>query len=85
MTMKKVKLPDPVKRGDKLIEEITLRQPAAGALRGLETVSVLRMDFVSHQTLIPRICSELTKDDIANMTPKTLLAVQTEIVDFFVD
>ncbi|MGL4755181.1 MAG: phage tail assembly protein [Aeromonadaceae bacterium] len=83
--MKKVKLPEPVKRGDKLIEEITLREPVAGTLRGLETVAVLRMDYAAHQTLIPRICPDLTKDDIANMSPKTLLAVQSEVVGFFVD
>lgn len=83
--MKSVKLPDPVKRGDTEIAEIQLRQPKAGELRGLEVVALLRMDFTSHQTLIPRICPMLTKDDVGNMTPKTLLEVQQEVVGFFVD
>lgn len=89
--MKTVKLPDPIQRTrgpegeDRNIKEVQLRQPRAGELRGLEVVSLLRMDFNSHRTLLPRICPMLTANDIDAMTPKTLLELQQEVVGFFVE
>ncbi|MGL4355663.1 MAG: phage tail assembly protein [Aeromonas sobria] len=83
--MKPIKLPTPIQRGETEIKDIQLRQPRAGELRGLETVALLRMDYNSHRTLIPRLCPVLTANDIDAMDPKTLLAIQQEVVGFFVE
>ena len=89
--MKSVKLPTPIKRPvgpegeNRDITEVQLREPRAGELRGLETVALLRMDYNSHRTIIPRLCPQLTAADIDAMAAKTLLAVQQEIVGFFVE
>ncbi|ANZ52214.1 putative tail protein [Aeromonas phage Ahp2] len=89
--MMKVILPTPIKRTpgpegeDRDVKEVMLREPKGGDLRGFETVAILRMDYTAHRTLIPRICPQLTANDIDQMDPKTLLAVQQEVVGFFVD
>ncbi|MGL5589074.1 MAG: phage tail assembly protein [Aeromonas veronii] len=89
--MKTVKLPTPIKRPagpegeDRDVKEVSIREPRAGELRGLETVALLRMDYNSHRTIIPRLCPQLTANDVDGMDPKTLLAVQQEIVSFFVE
>lgn len=90
MIMKTVKLPDPITRPAKkegeepvVISELDIRQPRAGELRNLEVMSIIRMDYNSHKTLIPRICPKITAADIDQMTPRNLLAIQQEIVDFF--
>ncbi|MGL5215824.1 MAG: phage tail assembly protein [Aeromonas hydrophila] len=86
-----VKLPTPIKRTpgpegeDRDIKEVTLREPRGGDLRGFETVAILRMDYTAHRTLIPRICPQVTANDLDAMDPKTLLALQTEVVGFFVE
>lgn len=88
--MKPVKLPTPIKRTpgpegeDRDVKEVTFREPKGGDLRGFETIAILRMDYNAHRTLIPRICPQVTANDIDAMDPKTLLALQTEVVDFFV-
>ncbi|MGL5286164.1 MAG: phage tail assembly protein [Aeromonas sp.] len=83
--MKPVTLPTPIKRGETEISVVHFRAPKGGELRGLETIALLRMDYVSHRTLIPRICPEITANDIDQMDPKTLLEVQQEVVGFFVE
>lgn len=83
--MKAITLPTPIKRGDKDITEVHLREPKGGDLRGFSTVDVLRMEYAAHRTLIPRLCPEITANDIDAMDPKTLLAIQSELVGFFVE
>lgn len=89
--MMKVTLPTSIKRPagpageSRDITEIHLKEPKGGDLRGFETVAILRMDYNAHRTLIPRICPQVTANDIDAMDPKTLLAVQTEVVGFFVE
>lgn len=83
--MKSVKLPTTIKLGDKDVTELTIREPRAGELRGLEVVSLLRMDYTQHRTLIPRVCPALTVNDVDNLSPKNLVAIQQEIVGFFVE
>lgn len=83
--MKIVPLPTPIKRGEIELTKVTMREPKGGELRGLETVAILRMDYTAHRTLIPRICPELTANDVDAMDPKNLLEVQQAVVGFFVE
>jgi hypothetical protein len=80
-----VMLDEPIKRGDQIINTITLRKPKAGELRGLSLQEVLQLDVNSLQKLLPRISSPtLTEQDVANMDTADLTAVGTELVGFFV-
>lgn len=80
-----VKLDEPIKRGEQVIDVITLRKPKSGELRGLSLQEILNLDFNSLQVLLPRISSPtLTKQDVANMDTADLTAVGTELVGFFV-
>jgi hypothetical protein len=77
-----VTLSKPIKRGDKEITEISLREPTAGELRGLDNFDVMRMNVTAHRALIPRI-SELTANEFDQLPPKDLIAIQSEVVGFF--
>lgn len=89
--MKPITLPTPIKRTpgpegeDRDVKVVTMREPKGGDLRGFETMAILRMDYTAHRTLIPRICPEITANDLDVMDPKTLLALQSEVVGFFVE
>ncbi len=82
--MKKVILSSPVKRGDAEISTVELREPSAGELRGLDNFDVLRMNVGAHRTLIPRI-SNITANEFDMLRPKDLIAVQQEVVAFFME
>lgn len=82
--MKKVTLSSPVKRGDAEISTVELREPSAGELRGLDNFDVLRMNVGAHRTLIPRI-SNITANEFDLLRPKDLIAVQQEVVAFFME
>lgn len=79
-----VTLKTPIKRGEEDIKTVTLREPRAGELRGLDNFSVLRMDITAHRTLVPRI-SNMTANEFDALPPKDLLAVQQEVVAFFTE
>ena len=77
-----VALSKPIKRGEKTVNEVTLREPSAGELRGLDNFDVMRMNVTAHRTLIPRI-SDITANEFDQLPPKDLIAIQTEVVGFF--
>lgn len=81
---KTVTLTRPLKRGDQEITEVTLREPAAGELRGLEMFDVIRMGVNAHRTLVPRI-SNITANEFDALAPRDLLSVNTEVVGFFTE
>lgn len=59
-----VTLDTPIKRGDQLIETVTLRKPMSGELRGLSLNDILQNDVLSLQKVIPRISTPmLTEQD----------------------
>jgi hypothetical protein len=79
-----VPLKRPLKRGETEITEVTFREPGAGELRGLDMFDVIRMNVTAHRTLVPRI-SNITANEFDVLSPKDLMAVQTEVVAFFME
>lgn len=78
-----VKLDEPIKRGEKLINEIQLRRPKSGALRGLSLINVANMEVSTLLKLLPRISEPaLTEHDINNMDPSDLTALGMEVAGF---
>lgn len=85
ITNKTITLDEPIKRGDTLITEITLRKPKAGELRGVSLVDLGNMSVVALQQVLPRITTPiLTGQDVANLDPADLLEIGAEVAAFLV-
>lgn len=76
-----VRLDTPIKRGSHLVEEITLRKPASGELRGIHLAELLNMDVTSLIKLLPRI-SMLTAPEASQLDPADLVAIGVKITGF---
>jgi hypothetical protein len=80
-----VTLDTPLKRGEQLIEKVTLRKPMSGELRGLSLNDILQNDVLSLQKVIPRISTPmLTEQDVANLDPADLMQMGSKISYFLV-
>lgn len=81
-----ITLKKPIKRGDKEITEITLRQPNAGSLRGCYLSSLMNSDVDSLITVLPRITEPaLTQQDVLEMDLKDLVSCASEVVGFLTE
>ncbi|MBU2708817.1 phage tail assembly protein [Zooshikella marina] len=76
-----ITLKQPITRGKKTIEKVTLREPRAGELRGLEILAIARMDVNSLRILLPRI-SELTINEVDQLHPADLTKFGNELTVF---
>lgn len=61
---------------------VELREPSAGELRGIKLLDVLQLDAGAHADLIPRI-SDLERPEFLGLGPADMLALMTEVVNFF--
>ncbi|MEW4466295.1 phage tail assembly protein [Parasphingorhabdus sp. JC815] len=69
MTDKKidaVTLSTPIIVGDKTIEELTLRKPTAGELRGLSLQDIMTSEVNAMLSIIPRICEPVLNTEQVN-------------------
>ncbi|TPG14376.1 phage tail assembly protein [Sphingomonas oligophenolica] len=63
--------------------QIRVRKPQSGELRGLQVASLLQMDYVSLETLAPRVTTPiLHKHLVAAMDPGDLTQFAGEVTDF---
>lgn len=81
-----VPLEVPIKRGNTMIDSITLRRPNPGALRGLSLIDLATMNVTALQKLLPRITTPtLTETDISlHLDPADLTAIGVEVAGFLV-
>ncbi|EMJ7098652.1 phage tail assembly protein [Vibrio owensii] len=82
MKTRTVTLEEPITRGETEIKTIELRAPKAGELRGLNNFDVIQANVTAHRTLIPRI-SNITVNEFDLLDPADLMAVQQEVIAFF--
>lgn len=69
-----VTLDQPITRGDQVIEQLTLRKPAAGELRGIALAELPQLDVGAIIKLLPRITTPtITEHDARLMDPADLL------------
>ena len=79
-----VDLMEPIERGERTIEQLTLRKPTAGELRGLTLADVIGLDITALLKLIPRISDPaLTDDDCQNLDVGDLTEIGGTIRGFF--
>lgn len=78
-----VVLDTPVKRGNSEIDQVTLRKPSSGELRGLNLSDLLQLDVGSLIKLVPRITSpSLNEYEASKLDPADLVAIGTKVVGF---
>lgn len=80
---KTIELDAPFKRGEQLVDKVTVRRPNVGALRGTSLTSLMSMDVDAIQKVLPR-CTEpaLQKHEIDAMDPADLVQLGTAVVSF---
>jgi len=79
-----VELTTPLQMGDKEVNKLTLRKPAAGELRGIKMLDILQMDPAAHAVLVPRICEELVDaQQFWQLDATDLMSVIGSVVSFF--
>jgi hypothetical protein len=83
----KVKLKTPIKvDGKKSIEEIEIREPKAGEMRGISVLEVLRMEVTAYKQLLPRISKPiLTAEQIDSLNFGDIAKIMREVSDFLED
>jgi hypothetical protein len=82
--MNTIALTTPLKRGDKDITEIILREPNAGALRGLSIGDVINAKVDALIVLVPRISEpKITEAEMRSMNLRDLAMLAGGISDFF--
>jgi len=78
-----VVLDTPIARGETTIDELTLRKPSSGELRGVNLADVLQMQTDALITLIPRLSNpSLTAPEVRQMDPADLVQCGGEIAGF---
>lgn len=79
-----ITLDNPIKRGDQVITEVTLRKPDAGTLRGTKLVDILQGDFDAHMKIMPRITDPiLLAPELERMAPEDFSEMIAGLMGFF--
>jgi hypothetical protein len=85
ITFKAITLDEPIKRGDSVISEVTIRRPKAGELRGVSLMELGNLSVAALQTILPRITRPtLTAQEVADMDPADLTEIGSEVAIFLV-
>lgn len=84
MKTRTVTLNRPIQRGDTAIASVTLREPSAGDMRGLNLSEVMQMNVTTMSRLIPRVSEPgLTPDEVADLPGSDLVSLSLAVVGFF--
>ncbi|MFV8809750.1 phage tail assembly protein [Yersinia enterocolitica] len=78
-----VTLENPIKRGDTLIETITLIKPNAGTLRGVSLQDVATSDVNALIKVLPRMTyPSLTEHEVVNLELPDMIALAGQVIGF---
>lgn len=78
-----VTLDAPVVRGNTTINEVFVRKPNSGALRGARLQALMDMDVDSVMLVLPRVTTPaLTRAEMMMLEPGDLLQLSLELVSF---
>ena len=80
-----VTLDEPIIRGSHSIDEVQIRTPKAGELRGLSLSNLLQLDVDTLKVLLPRITAPAsTEMEIDNLAPADLVQLSAKVISFLV-
>ncbi len=78
-----VTLDTPIVRGEQTINEITLRKPNSGELRGTSLNALVNLDIDALVKILPRIATpQLTEFDVRELDPADLVQLGVTFADF---
>lgn len=78
-----ITLDTPIIRGEQKIEQVTLRKPMSGELRGVTLSDLAQMDVLALRKVLPRISMpSLTEHEIGRMDPADLLQCGVAVASF---
>lgn len=78
-----ITLDTPIVRGAMTIEQVTLRKPMSGELRGVTLADLAQMDVSALRKVLPRITQpSLTDPEIGRMDPADLLQCGVAVASF---
>lgn len=76
-------LDNPVKRGEQVIEQVTLMKPNAGTLRGVSLAAVANSEVDALIKVLPRMTAPmLTEQEVAALELPDLVALAGKVVGF---
>ncbi len=79
-----VTLENPVKRGEQMLDQITLIKPSAGTLRGVSLAAIANSDVDALIKVLPRMTIPmLTEQEVAALELPDILALAGQVVGFF--
>lgn len=82
--MEKITLIKPIERGEEVIEQIEIREPSAGELRGVRLTDLLNGDIDSLITVLPRITiPALQKHEVNALCPQDIAILSGEVMGLF--
>lgn len=80
---KVVQLDEAIKRGDSVIQTVSLRKPTAGDLRGINLMELMQLNVNALQEVLPRVTTpSLAKHEISGMDPADLLEMGASVASF---
>lgn len=78
-----IRLENPIKRGEQVIEDITLIKPTAGTLRGVGLAALANSDVDALIKVLPRMTYPgLTEQEVAALDWPDLVAAAGKVVGF---
>lgn len=81
---KTIDLTRSIQRGETTIDKLTLREPGAGELRGLNLQEIYSLDVGAILTMVTRISNPpLTGEEANGLSPSDLMEIGGAIKDFF--
>lgn len=78
-----VPLDAPIQRGEQRIDQVQVRRPQAGELRGVQIADVANLDVLALIKVLPRVTvPALTEAELGNMDPSDFTALGAELSGF---
>ena len=78
-----ITLDNPVKRGEQVIEQVTLMKPNAGTLRGVSLAAVANSEVDALIKVLPRMTyPALTEHELTRLDASDLISLAGKVVGF---
>ena len=78
-----ITLDNPVKRGEQVIEQVTLMKPNAGTLRGVSLAAVAQSEVDALIKVLPRMTyPALTAQELTAMNLPDMLSLAAKVIGF---